>query len=528
MFNKLKAMCRLTAEARKESVSMRRRLDIYWISMGTAVLAALLLLLGITGVFSGSAGKLNDTLTLQQQNRVRQVTDHMEGLESQCIALSKQISGKLSDVLAGEGAVFQELDDNPELIVKVEEELYGLLNTTLQSSKCSGAFVMLDATCNTALPEADTSRMGIYTRYSDLSGVNTSNKHQVYFRGASEIARREKIQMHNRWNLEFDMSLFPEFESRMQTPVQRLADSCYWTEKVNLKDTWEDVVLLCVPVLDSNKMILGICGVELSELYFQLSYPAAAGPYGDMMLAVLPKTEKLFALNKVMMGTTEETVLNPSESMTIKEGRYFNTYINGEQKFLGLQDPLKTKLAGGEELMALTLVSEKNYRSQAEKEKVVWMFLMLTIILLMLFISKMSTKQIVRPIARILTSVKNEVPLEGQKSGIAEIDELAAYICDRMQNKNEHELPPNIEELFTTFRERVMTLTPMERTVLQYYIDGCSIEDVADKSFISINTVKKHNTNINRKLGVTGREELMLYIDIFRRCGRLNEIAYHN
>lgn len=40
-------------------------------------------------------------------------------------------------------------------------------------------------------------------------------------------------------------------------------------------------------------------------------------------------------------------------------------------------------------------------------------------------------------------------------------------------------LPPNIEELLSGFRDRVQTLTPMERTVLQYYIDGCSLEEVA-------------------------------------------------
>ena len=65
----------------------------------------------------------------------------------------------------------------------------------------------------------------------------------------------------------------------------------------------------------------------------------------------------------------------------------------------------------------------------------------------------------------------------------------------------------------------------MERTVLQYYIDGCSLEEVAARAYISVATAKKHNTNINRKLGVTSREELMLYIDLFRRCGRLGEIA---
>ena len=86
-------------------------------------------------------------------------------------------------------------------------------------------------------------------------------------------------------------------------------------------------------------------------------------------------------------------------------------------------------------------------------------------------------------------------------------------------------LPPNIEELLSGFRDRVQTLTPMERTVLQYYIDGCSLEEVAARAYISVSTAKRHNTNINRKLGVASREELMLYIDLFRRCGCLDEIA---
>ena len=68
----------------------------------------------------------------------------------------------------------------------------------------------------------------------------------------------------------------------------------------------------------------------------------------------------------------------------------------------------------------------------------------------------------------------------------------------------------------------------MERTVLQFYIDGYTIEEVAARAFISVNTVKKHNTNINRKLEVSNREELMLYIDLFRRSGRIGEITYHS
>jgi len=97
---------------------------------------------------------------------------------------------------------------------------------------------------------------------------------------------------------------------------------------------------------------------------------------------------------------------------------------------------------------------------------------------------------------------------------------------DVQHEGDESRLPPNIEELFNEFSRRVATLTPTERMLLQYYIDGCTLEEVAAKAYISINTAKKHNTNLNRKLEVRSREELILYIDLFRRANRLEEIAY--
>lgn len=87
-------------------------------------------------------------------------------------------------------------------------------------------------------------------------------------------------------------------------------------------------------------------------------------------------------------------------------------------------------------------------------------------------------------------------------------------------------LPPNIENLFREFSSRVATLTPSERMILQQLIDGHSLEEAAEKLFISVNTARKHNTNLKRKLELSSREELSLYIDLFRRAGRLDEITY--
>ena len=86
-------------------------------------------------------------------------------------------------------------------------------------------------------------------------------------------------------------------------------------------------------------------------------------------------------------------------------------------------------------------------------------------------------------------------------------------------------LPPGIEDLFQTFAKKVKTLSSAERRILNYYIEGYETADIPDLAFISIHTVKKHNRSIYQKLEVASRDELMLYIELFRRCGRLDELT---
>ena len=86
------------------------------------------------------------------------------------------------------------------------------------------------------------------------------------------------------------------------------------------------------------------------------------------------------------------------------------------------------------------------------------------------------------------------------------------------------QMPPDMEELFASFSERAAGLTATERSILNYYAEGREVSEVAELAFISIHTVRKHNANIYQKLGVGSRDELILYLDLFRRCGRLNEI----
>ena len=86
-------------------------------------------------------------------------------------------------------------------------------------------------------------------------------------------------------------------------------------------------------------------------------------------------------------------------------------------------------------------------------------------------------------------------------------------------------LPPGMENLFQGFAEKVKTLSSAERRILNYYIDGHDTADIPDLAFISIHTGKKHNRSIYQKLGVASRDELMLYIELFRCCDRLEELT---
>lgn len=90
---------------------------------------------------------------------------------------------------------------------------------------------------------------------------------------------------------------------------------------------------------------------------------------------------------------------------------------------------------------------------------------------------------------------------------------------------NPGQLPPNMEDMFRRFAEKAQTLSSAERRILGYYIAGHDISEIPELAFISIHTVKKHNRSIYQKLDIASRDELMLYIELFRCCGRLEELT---
>ena len=526
--SRIKEIVRLTAQIKTQSVSMQRRLLLYWFSMLLAIAAVLVLILSVAGVFSNESEKAHESLQLQLNNAKLQISQHMESLEAYGIALSEQISRELDTTLTANGLSVDDLNDNPELLLTLQKNLMPRLCTTLQISRSSGAYLVLNATTNTHSDKASHSATGIYVRYANFHTKGTADRDIVFFRGIPDIARAERLELHNRWNLEFDTDLFPGYYAWMQTEVGRLADACCWTERFRLTDTWEDVRLLCVPIKDNTGKVCGLCGLELSSLYCYLSYPEIDSSFGPMITVLAPIRNGRLYLSKGMTGSADSTFLAEAETLSIRQEHYFNVYSNGSDSYIGLDCEVSIRGADGNDLTLAVLIPESTFDASRTSGRVLLICCSLALAVLTLCLSVFLSKRFVQPILQTIQAIRSEKVPDGAETGISELDELMAFFCSRSNDKllqKNGALPPNIEELFQTLAERAKTLSTAERAILNYYVEGHEITEIPELAFVSIHTVKKHNSNIYQKLGISSRDELMLYIDLFRRLGRLNELT---
>ena len=345
------------------SHSMGVRLLLYWFTMALLLVAAILSILMAMGVLSHPARQLASALDIQQRNTYAALDAQMDELTAHGVAMSEKLGRELDAFLAAKGIPFDALNDDPKTIAELEKRLYTPLSTTLSAASCSGIFFCLNVTANTALPNADALRAGLYLRYSGLQPTVASEQDVICFRGAAEAARGLQIQMHNRWNPELNTALIPGSNKVATSQVERLAEGSLWTKRTELLDTWEHVMLLCVPILDGSGTVRGLCGMEISDLYFSLSHDTVSSSYGNMLTLLAPIDGDTLNLSGTMLGATNGSRLTAEGTLHIKPGKYYTIYTDGKESYLGRHRLLDAATSDGIPLAAVTLVTANTFRS---------------------------------------------------------------------------------------------------------------------------------------------------------------------
>ena len=127
--NRIRQMTELMHATRKE-VSMRRKLVAYWASMIFVLLAAMLVLASLFGVFSIRESNLRHALDAHHASTVASVKKQTSVLAAHAIALSQESSNALDHQLLTHPT--SKLNDDPEGIARAERALFSVLRTALE------------------------------------------------------------------------------------------------------------------------------------------------------------------------------------------------------------------------------------------------------------------------------------------------------------------------------------------------------------------------------------------------------------
>ena len=520
MANMLKEFKNLLHLALDRKVTMHRKLMMYLLCLILAALGILLLLLTAIGGPLKEETKIAHEMESQVSSVSNKVSEELEAYTGYGLQLSRELGQEIEDFLDENGMSVSDLNDRPELLLEIQKMMYLELNTTIRLGRSSGVFALVNATINTQIPEADQSRCGVYLRLINVSSNVILSPETILFRGNTEIARENGLELHNRWNMELDMEGLPGYQRLEQSET-----GYYWISRMNLKNTWEDVILLLVPMYTDSGEFLGACGIELNDVHFSLEYPAATSSYGSMVTVIAPVENGKLRLDQGMTGNTEGTWIKDTESLSIEEKKnYYNTYRSSKCDYYGLQMPLEIPGNAGQEWVVAVLTPRDSCDQHILRNKVCIIGVILGFVLIMIALAWLLSKKFVRPILQDFQNIRDGQQPVLRKHRATELDELCRWLEERGKPSKAGDLPPNMVELLEHFAGNVKKLTHAEYNIFQYYMNGYEVAQIPTAACISMSTVKKHNGNIYKKLEISSNDELMMYLDLFQRCDCIEKL----
>lgn len=520
MANMLKEFKKLLNLALDHKVTLHRKLMVYLLCLILAALGILLLLLTAVGGPLKAEPQIAQVMENQLKTVSGRVSEELEAYTGYGLQLSRELGQDIEDFLNEKGMSVSDLNDQPELLLEIQKMMYSELNTTIRLGRSSGVFALVNATINTQIPKADKSRCGVYLRLINVSSNVILTPETILFRGNVEIARENGLELHNRWNMELDVEGISGYQG-----LEQAESGYYWTGRMNLKNTWEDVLLLLVPMYTDTGEFLGVCGIELNDVHFNMEYPAADSPYGSIVTIIAPVENGNLRLDQGMAGNTEGTWVKNTESLYLLEKKgYYNVYRSSKRDYYGLWMPLEMPGNNGQEWAVAVLISRESCDPYILANRVRMMGVILGFTVVMIILAWFLSKKFVRPILQSFQDIREEQQTVHRKHRSVELEELCRWVEEKGKTPEAGDLPPNMKELFEHFAQNVKTLTHAEYNIFQYYMNGYEVAQIPAVACISMSTVKKHNGNIYRKLEISSNNELMMYLDLFRRCDCLEKL----
>ena len=502
----------------KTGVNLRLRLQIYLFLFILVIFGVLITFIVGFDIFSPHK-KVSALLQLQADRYEHNLTTYFNNTAAQGINFSRQLSAEIEKTLSSKKATFADVSDSQELITALEENTYSLLYNTLQIADCSGAFIILDATVNTKLSGARNSRAGTYLKFANVNTTRPTSGIILWARGVHDIGHANNLVFHNKWQLEFDVSRIPFYDFVLKNASKELVECYYYSPAFPFHGTWEEIMILCVPIVGKQGQVYGICGIEINSIYFKLLHAAAGADFDRVVGLVAQKKGDAILLDTGLEFGTKDGYfaglakgsLNRSPMQGLWHYHVASSSGGSPKEFVGLDktlslSPLSNKEVGSS-WVAVCMIPKEDYDHMIYFSYFKFALFCGTFFAITLFLAYYISRRYNLPIMKGIHAIK-----EGSlhKTYINEIDDLMEFLAinDTVQNAD--------MSAFYEFKENVKTLTRAETAVFNLHIEGYSAAKIAEMLYVSINTIKSHNKNIYRKLNISSRQELLLFAQMMK------------
>ncbi len=262
----------LTNRAKQEYWEKKRTLHgrffLYLFIIFGSIFSALGLLLFGTGLLNPVDHELSNFMDNDLEVRSKELSRYYDNLAAHNVVFSQQLTESTMQTLRKNNATLADLNNNPQLLRAVQRANFDIVENNLRQNSCSGVLYLLKASVNTKLPHKTYS--GIYLKYAYLYSENMPMNDWFMFRGDYQVAHERNLELFNTWQLELDVNAFPEADDVLKVKDESLAKSFLLTKTTRLADTWEKVRLLLLPIYDGEGRNIGMCGYEVSSVYYQL------------------------------------------------------------------------------------------------------------------------------------------------------------------------------------------------------------------------------------------------------------------
>lgn len=431
MLNKLTKIKRLLLIGKEiwhNKRSMRGRFIIYLLSLVLLAGSAMLILLNVIGIVQPPSHDIDRFLEYELNTRTNDIKRQMNALAAHNIDLSQQLHNDIDRVMLEQGIYnnYDALNNNPEALTAIQQATYQTLAAKMQQAPASGALYLINASVNTNLLEPTYN--GLFLKFTNIYSENTLFNETCMFRGNPQVARNNNISLYSTWQLELNVHAYPQADKLLHAKENNISQQYILTDVAHLKESWEQSRLFLMPINSNNGRIIGICGFEISSVYFQQRTKQANYKGYPLITAILDKK----ADNEYQGQLSNPASFVNSTIKTSSDGEH-ELFTAGQERFIGFTAPLT--VGASEHRVAVMLPADSYYHLQRQAK--MRLLIMLGIILLLSLLSAgYFSKRYVDPLVADLQQLQQN-PDAPPQANVLELNQFFEFLQSHSEQQAE-------------------------------------------------------------------------------------------